>query len=65
MDDVQQGIVELIQVTPIMVNVHRNEYARKLFVEHNTIPVDKNKYKSIYDKVLLSLQNKGFKILIA
>lgn len=65
LDDVQQGIKELVIVTPIMHDIHNNESNMILFKHMNVIPIDKNKYESKYDVVLDSLRNKGFEIMIA
>jgi hypothetical protein len=64
-EEVEQGIKELLIITPMMKDLHNNTNNQQLFFEHDVIPIDKNKYKKEYDKVLNKLRDKGFTILIA
>lgn len=64
-EEIEQGIKELLTITPIMKDLHNDVNNQQLFFNHNIIPIDKNKYNNSYDHVLNNLKDKGFKILVA
>lgn len=63
-EEIEQGIKELLTITPIMKDLHNDVNNQQLFFNHNIIPIDKNKYNNSYDHVLNNLKDKGFKILV-
>jgi hypothetical protein len=64
-EEVQQGINELLLITPIMKDLHNDVNNQLLFFKHDIIPIDKNKYNKSYDNILNNLKEKGFNIMIA
>ena len=64
-DEVEQGIKELLVITPIMKDLHNDVSNQLLFFKHDIISIDKNKYNKKYDNVLNNLKDKGFNIMIA
>jgi len=64
-EEVEQGIKELLTITPIMKDLHNDINNQQLFFNHDIIPIDKNKYNNSYDNVINKLKDKGFKILVA
>jgi len=64
-EEAQQGINELLVITPIMKDLHNDINNQLLFFKYNVIPIDKTKYNNGYNGVLDNLKDKGFTILIA
>lgn len=64
-EEIEQGIKELLIITPIMKDIHNDINNQQLFFNHDVIPIDKSKYNKSYDIVLNKLKSKGFKILVA
>ena len=64
-EEIEQGIKELLTITPIMKDLHNDVNNQQLFFNHNIIPIDKSKYNSDYNNILDSLKIKGFTIMIA
>jgi hypothetical protein len=63
-DEIKQGIDELLAITPIMKDLHNDVDNQLLFLKHDIIQIDKNKYNKEYDNLLNSLKLKGFIIII-
>lgn len=63
-EEIEQGIKELLIITPIMKDLHNDINSQQLFLMHDIIPIDKSKYNIKYNNVLNSLKDKGFKILL-
>jgi len=64
-EEIEQGINELLAITPMMRDLHNDINNQLLFKEYNIIPIDKSKYNNKFDNILNSLKDKGFTILIA
>jgi hypothetical protein len=64
-EEIEQGIKELLVITPMIKDLHNDVNNQLLFFKYNIIPIDKSKYNSGYDSILNSLKEKGFDILIA
>jgi len=64
-EEIEQGINELLIITPMMRDIHNDVNNQLLFKEYNIISIDESKYNKRYDNVLNSLKSKGFTILIA
>ena len=64
-EEIEQGIKELLVITPMIKDLHNDVNNQLLFKDYNIIPIDKRKYNNKFDNILNSLKDKGFIISIA
>ena len=64
-EEIEQGINELLIITPMMKDLYNDVNNQLLFKDYNIIPIDKRKYNNKFDNILNSLKDKGFIISIA